>query len=221
MKIRHRFFLFLAVCLFAPKLPAQFLNSIGITAGITYGNERWKEPALHLNKAEKYMLGYNGSVFAEFFSHDYFRWVSEFQYNQKGSGDPGNTATKLDYFCFNNYLKVRDELLRIIPYGLIGPRVEYRYSAASSSPLIRAAGGTGGFVPIHLSLAIGGGVEWVAYGPFKFFTEAFYNPDVMNAYNENGLKIHNNAFELRVGLKFVFSKRSKGMNCNSPTYIPD
>ncbi len=43
----------------------------------------------------------------------------------------------------------------------------------------------------------------------------------MNAYNSNGLAFKNNAFELRVGLKFAFSKRSKGMNCNSPTYIAD
>src|ERR1017187_3659502 len=99
MKRYCSIFLFIVVCFFSKNIQAQFLNSIGITAGLTYGNERWKDSDLHLNKAEKYLLRYNGSIFAEFFSYDYFRWVSEFQYNQKGSADPGNTSTKLDYLC--------------------------------------------------------------------------------------------------------------------------
>jgi hypothetical protein len=200
-------------------LHAQFLNAIGITVGATYGNERWTDENLKTTERMKYRLGGNGSVFAEFFSHETIRWVSEFQFNQKGSiykAPDANYYTKMNYLCFNNYLKLRFEMISIIPYFLIGPRVEYKLSGGSNSP--RAAGG---FAPLHISLAGGIGMELVAYGPIKFFTEAFYNPDIMNAYNRGGLKIKNNAFELRVGLKYVFGKSRKDMDCNSPVYIQD
>jgi hypothetical protein len=210
--------LFFLLCLLSlHPLHAQFLNSIGITAGVTYGNERWVDKSHQINESKKYILGYNGSVFAEFFSDDYLRWVSEFQFDQKGSDDKVNTEnynTRLNYICFNNYLKIRDELLNIIPYVLLGPKLEYKFYGSSSSPLV-----IGNFNLLHVSFAMGAGMELVAYGPVKFFVEGFYNPDLMRAYNDNGFDIRNNAFELRVGLKYEFSKKSKGMDCHSPTYI--
>ena len=125
-------------------------------------------------------------------------------------------TTKMDYLCFNNYLKIRKELLYVIPYALIGPRLEYKLSGGSSSPEL-----PGSFIPLHLSMAIGAGVEFVAYGPFKLFVEGFYNPDLMKAYSSGAMAVRNNALELRVGVKYVFSKRRKDQNCNSPTYVPD
>ncbi|MBI2269327.1 MAG: outer membrane beta-barrel protein [Bacteroidetes bacterium] len=200
-------------------LHAQFFNALGVTVGVTYGNERWTDDNLKTSERKKYILGFNGSVLAEFFSDDYFRWVSEFQFNQKGSAEKtsaANYSTKLNYICFNNYLKFRTELVSIIPYFLIGPRLEYKLSGGSDNPRV-----TGAFKPLHVSLAIGVGNEFVAYGPYKFFTEAFYNPDIMKAYSVGGLHIKNNAFELRVGVKRVFGKSKKDMDCNSPVYIPD
>ncbi|HET6225171.1 MAG TPA: outer membrane beta-barrel protein, partial [Bacteroidia bacterium] len=94
---------------------AQFLNSIGITGGVSYSNQKFlfRDPSEVIKK--KYRWGFNGSVFAEFFSHDYVRWVSEIQYNQKGSKekrsetDPDTTYTlrnRVQYVTWNNYLKV-------------------------------------------------------------------------------------------------------------------
>lgn len=212
-------FFFILNSPFLISLHAQFVNALGVTLGVTYGNERWIDDNLKTSERKKYILGFNGSVLAEFFSHDYVRWVSEFQYNQKGSAEKtaaANYSTKLNYLCFNNYLKVRVELLSIIPYVLIGPRIEYKLSGGSNNPRV-----TGSFVPLHVSLAAGLGMELVAYGPFKFFTEAFYDPDVMNAYSVGGLKIKNYPFELRVGVKRTFGKSRKDIDCNSPVYIPD
>lgn len=194
---------------------AQFLNSIGITAGVSTGNQKFhfKEP-ISIDR-KKYIFGGNGSVFAEFFSHDYVRWVTEIQFNQKGSKDEINDTTilknRLNYISWNNYLKLRYEMYAIIPYFMVGPRLNYNISQKTQSPEI-----TEKFLPLNLSIAVGGGVELVTYGNFKPFVEAFYNPDVMPAYISPNLHIPNKNFELRVGLKMEFGSRA---SCNTPVYV--
>lgn len=194
---------------------AQFLNSIGITAGVSAGNQKFyfADP-LSISK-KNYVFGYNGSVFAEFFSNDYARWVSEIQFNQKGSVDKqpgGSYPNKLQYICWNNYLKLRYEMYRIIPYILVGPRLEYKLSQGTTSPAI-----TGGFLPLHISVAGGAGIEFISYSNFKFFIEGFYNPDAMFAYKNPILGVKNKNIELRIGLKYQFGGRKE--TCNTPTYV--
>lgn len=200
---------------------AQFLNSIGITGGVSYSNQKFffRDPSEVLKK--KYKWGFNGSVFAEFFSHDYVRWVSEIQYNQKGSDDkrtetdPDTTYTlrnRLQYLTWNNYLKVRYELFSIIPYVLIGPRLEYNLTQRMQSPEV-----TGKFLKLHVSPAVGAGVEFVSYGQIKFFVEGFFNPDLIHdSYVTPELHIRNKNIELRVGLKYEFLGKE---HCNTPNYV--
>lgn len=194
---------------------AQFINSIGLTVGVSAGNEKffYREPAAIARK--KYIVGFNASVFLECFNHDYARWVTEIQYNQKGSIDKrGDTRypNQLQYICWNNYLKLRYEMYSIIPYIMVGPRLEYNLVQSTTSPDVVSK-----FMPLHLSAAVGGGVEFVSYYPFKFFVEAFYNPDAMPAYITPNLHIWNKNFELRVGVKYVFEGSKE--NCNAPTYV--
>ena len=195
---------------------AQFLNSIGITAGASYSTQKflYRDPDEIIKK--KYKWGFNGSVFAEFFSHDYVRWVSEIQYNQKGSKDKQPDTTyrnRLQYLDWNNYLKIRYELFSIIPYVLIGPRLEYNLKEHMQTP-----GLMGHFLKLHVSPAVGAGIEFVSYGRIKFLVEAFYNPDfpLQDAYIRPELHIRNINYELRVGLKYEFLGREV---CNTPTYI--
>jgi hypothetical protein len=195
---------------------AQFLNSVGITGGVSYSTQNFlfRDPDEVLKK--KYKWGFNGSVFAEFFSHDYVRWVSEIQYNQKGSKDKRADTTyknRLQYLDWNNYLKIRYELFSIIPYILIGPRLEYNLSQKMQSPEV-----THPFLKLHVSPAVGAGIEFVSYGQIKFLVEAFYNPDfpLQDAYIRPELHVRNINFELRVGLKYEFLSKEA---CNTPTYV--
>ena len=194
---------------------AQVLNSIGITAGVSAGNQKFhfKDPLAISRK--KYEFGFNASVFAEILSYDHVRWVTEIQYNQKGSIDKqpdANYPNRLQYLCWNNYLKFRYEMYRIIPYILIGPRLEYNLSQSTTSPDIM-----GNFLKLHVSPAVGAGLELVSYNNFKFFVEGFYNPDlIMPAYIRPGMHARNKNFELRVGLKYEFGSRE---SCNTPVYV--
>lgn len=205
----------LLIILFVLKTHSQTLNSIGITAGVSAGNQKFFFYDTPDISRKSYIFGYNASIFGEFFTRDYVRWVSEIQYNQKGSIDKqpeGNYANQLQYICWNNYAKIRYEMDRIIPYILIGPRLEYNMAQGTSSPVI-----TSKFLPLDVSAAVGAGVEFVSYYNFKFFAEGFYNPDVMPSYITPELHITNKNIELRVGLKYEFKKRRE--RCNTPTYI--
>ena len=207
-------FLIFLIFFVAFQCKAQFLNSIGITVGGSLANQKFYFYDPNAISRKSYRLGLNGSVFAEFFSNDYARWVSEIQYDEKGSVDKEPTkkySNKLKYLSWNNYLKLRYELFNIIPYILIGPRLEYPISQGITSPVI-----TGKFLPLHVSAAVGGGIEFVSYGNIKFFTEAFYNPDIMFAYKRPELGVKNTNIELRVGLKYQFANKKE--TCNTPTY---
>ena len=210
-----KIFSFIVIFSFTIQCNAQFLNSIGITAGATAANQKF----LYSNpigiSRKSYIFGFNASVFGEFFSHDYARWVTEIQYNQKGSIDKRSPNTnypnQLQYISWNNYLKLRYEMDRIIPYFMVGPRLDYNLIQSTTSPDI-----AGRFLPLHLSIAVGGGVEFVSYYNFKFFVEGFYVPDMMPAEVQPGMHIINKDIELRVGLKYEFAARKE--RCNTPTY---
>lgn len=203
------------MCLLITQARSQFVNSIGLTVGGTAANQKFFFYDPGAISAKKYVFGLNASVFGEFMSRDYVRWVSEIQFNQKGSIDKqpeANYANRLQYISWNNYLKIRYELYSCIPYILIGPRLEYDLTQATASPTI-----TGKFLPLHVSLAVGGGAELITYSNWKFFAEAFYNPDVMPAYVRPELHVLNKAIELRVGVKYQFGKAREA--CNTPTYV--
>lgn len=206
---------FLFILSFVLQAKAQRFNSIAIAAGVTYANQKYliAEPSELSRK--KYVLGFNVAVFGEFFTRYYVRWVTEIQYNQKGSIDPqpeGNYPNQLQYLCWNNYAKIRYEMDRIIPYILIGPRLEYTMAQSITSPST-----PGPYLPLHVSPAVGAGVEFINYYNIKFFVEGFYNPDVMPAYIQPEVHVFNKDFELRVGLKYEFKSRRE--SCNTPTYI--
>jgi hypothetical protein len=204
-------FFFLAVL----SADAQFINSLGVTIGGTAANQKFKlrEPASISRKS--YIFGFNAGIFLECMSHDNVRWVTEIQYNQKGSTDRRTDiayTNRLTYLSWNNYLKFRYEMYRIIPYVMVGPRLDYNLSQGTSSPEI-----TGPFLPLHVSAAVGGGLEFVSYSNFKFLVEAFYNPDIMPAYIAPAAHINNKAIELRIGLKYEFAGQKE--SCNTPTYV--
>lgn len=188
---------------------AQLVSGIGAFAGVTYSRQKWyiQEPSETLR--QKYLLRYNGEVFMEWFSHDNIRLVTELQYNMKGTKERvTGEKFKLDYFAFNNYLKLRHELFAIIPYVLVGPRVEYTFKSSEM-----------GSQPFHFGWSGGVGFETVSFGQLAFITEAHYNPDITYA-GKNALfgpslyDYKNRAWELRVGLKFNFREKN---DC-PPTY---
>ena len=214
--------LIFAIVLFSSfSASAQFLYSLGVAAGISYGKENWSNEQWATQ--EHYLLGFNGSVIAVFFSDDNFQWQSEFMYNQLGTKEEvvtNNFTNQTNYISFNNYLKINYPLFNFIPYFLIGPRVEYLFS--------RSVGvfpdAIGGMYSFHVSGAAGVGVSKICFSHFKPFAEFFYNRDIMPSFSGNVASndpylplyktnisevINSHDYELRIGVKYVFDGKSK------------
>lgn len=181
----------------------QFFQGIGITGGVTLAKQKWflnmPDGSTDIIK-KKNIFGFNGSLRAEFIDNENIRWVTEVQFNQKGCKDKGDSATyrnRLNYLCWNNFLKLQFETFSGFPYLLMGPRVEYTLTQATNSPAI-----AGAFQKFNFSWSIGAGFEKIVYEYFKPFIELHYNPDTpfYYAYKTDPLDVRNRAWELRIGV---------------------
>lgn len=179
----------------AQNLQAQFFQGWGIMGGLTLGHQKWHSPTMELlNPKTKRLLRFNGELFAEFIDHDHFRWVTEAQFNMKGTKTDGFGQTvnySNNIIAWNNYLKIRQETYRFIPYVLLGPRLEYTLSSPQD------------FTKFHVTGSAGVGTEIVSFGKVKFLTELHYVPDFTRSFQSEALDIKQKVWELRVGLKFT------------------
>lgn len=188
--------LFLLIVIFSLKSQGQLLHSYGATIGITRATQTgWLSP-VDIPQKMKYLTGFNGSLFLEFFNHEVFTWVMEAQYNQKGARwvDEFNNVyfkNRTNYGSFNNFLKARAEGIDINLYALAGPRIEYLISQNSPVP----------FNKLHFSISGGVGCDFNYLDPIILFTEVHYNPDLTPSADLSRETIRNRAFELRVGIK--------------------
>jgi len=199
---KYFFFFFFACCLL-PTAYCQFFKGIGITGGVTLAKEKWflnyPDGSSSIQK-KKNIFGFNGSLRAEFIDNDNFRWVTEIQFNQKGCKDKTDSSTfrnRINYLCWNNFLKLQYETFDGFPYILLGPRVEYLLSQRTPSPAI-----AGGFNKFNFSLSAGAGFEKVVYSYFKPFIEIHFNRDTpfYYAYKSSFLDIRNRTWEFRIGV---------------------
>jgi hypothetical protein len=188
-------------CFMAFTVKAQFFQGFGLTAGITYCNQKLKIDSLNEKLKYKYRFGGNAGIFVEYIEHPYIHMVTELQLNQKGGKDRvTGTKYRVNYFSFNNFVKFRQELYDVTPYFLIGPRVEYHFNSSPGLP----------YRPFHITGSMGPGMEFLYWKPWVPFVEFQWNPDLMKAYRDPYYTRRHNAFELRVGIKYV---PRKAANC--------
>jgi len=204
---------FLFFCLSIVSLKAQFVTAVGIAGGITYGTHVWNpEP---FNTQERYLLGFNGAGLVEFFHSDMVRWRVEVSYNQMGSKQLVYTyySNRTTYITLNNYLKIQFRMLHIMPYILIGPRVEY---LLINSPQLSGQE-IGAFPKFFFTIAAGPGLEFNNKSLFRPFIEGFYNRDVLPSYHNITTTIFYSGFEARIGVRYLFDNSDKKAKC--PTVI--
>lgn len=189
---------------------AQFFQGVGLTLGGNMSNQRWQIDTIDYNKNQKFKFGFNGSLFVEYINHEYIRMITEVQYFQEGSKSKlTGDKIKTDYACFNNFLKLRQELYDVTPYFLMGPKFKY----------IVGQSGFAGFRPMHFSMYAGIGMEFLYKRPWIFFVEAGYDHDINRALKQEFVAITNKTISLRVGLKYQIKKKAKG--CRTGGFRPD
>lgn len=195
---------------------AQFFQGFGATIGVTKAKQKWFYPTKpdasgntrdSIAVRKKNVIGFNGSLRAEFINSDYIRWVTELQFNQKGCKEKPDSVkfkNKLNYICWNNFLKLQYETFEGFPYILFGPRVEYLISKKIQSPSLN-----GDFKKFNFSLSVGVGFEKIVYSNFKPFVELHYNPDTWfyYGYEHPPMNARDRAWELRIGLIYRPGKK--------------
>lgn len=205
----RKLIIILIFCSSIGSVSAQFFQGWGLMGGLSYYRQKWwlDLPDGSTEKfKQKYILRFNGELFAEFINNEHFHWRTEFQYNQKGckeKTDNGTFKNKLDYICWNNFLKIYEEEFEGTPYLLVGPRVEYLFKQNTQSPLI-----TDDFRKIHFSWSVGLGWEFPMFSRFKPLIEIHYNPDINKAYQTEVLRIINRPWELRIGFRIGSKTKS-------------
>jgi hypothetical protein len=219
--------LFAVMCLGGFSASAQFLYSIGAAAGQSFSQEYWSMEQWETK--EKYLQGLNAAVFAEFFNNPNFKWRSELMYNQLGTKEYVNTiqyVNKTNYISFNNYLKCSLPQFSWTPYFLIGPRLEDL--AGRNAGIFPDA--IAGMSTFRLAGAVGIGIEQINFSHIKPFVEVFYSRDIIPSLDGHTLSnypnvspgttvkeiINNQDVEWRIGLKYVFTEKTK---C-PPVYNP-
>ncbi len=189
---------------------AQFFQGIGVTLGANMSNQRWQIDTINYNKNQNFLFGFSGSFFVEYINHQYVRMITEVQYFQEGSKSKFlNNTIKTDYACFNNFLKLRQELYDVTPYFLIGPKFKY----------LMGQSGIGGFKQMHLSMYAGIGMEFLYKRPWIFFVETGYDHDINRALKQEFIAITNKTICLRIGLKYQIEKKVK--SCRTGGFRPD
>lgn len=196
LSLKHKTIITLFFFLAVFNLKAQFLSGYGITLGGTRATQIWHTISSDQTDKMNYRYGINGSLFLEMFSDPNLKWISEFQFNQKGAKEiPFNDATlksRTNYICFNNFLKYRLEGYDFSPYLLAGPRLEYLLS--SNGPL--------DYSKFHAGISFGIGSEFNFKDPWILFTEFHVNPDLNKSFKNDLLEVKNRSFELRIGVKY-------------------
>lgn len=215
------------VSLFASTSFSQFISGFGIKGGITLSNQIYDYKRFDYNPETKYLLGFNGSLFAEFLNSRNINLVLESGFEQRGyiyvskSYDEfGNPLPYMNIYERTNYLtsglllKLKVTGNKISPYIILGPKLDILlgYSVKpenESTTLIGFDFPLEEFKKINYSLNIGAGMEFNKLFPFRTFIELNYSPPVNSSYNGPGLLVKEHYFNVKLGINFNKVKTPK------------
>ena len=205
---------------------AQVLKSVGINGGVTIANQSWhyKSKDFSLNTVNK--AGFYGGTTFEFFQSKYFNLLVGLGYCQKGNswkilsktsnlpeGDGTYTTIKttFNYLTLSPMLKAGFETTHIIPYALVGLRMDYQLSV---QPEVNYEAIKKDVKKTIWGVNFGAGIEYKLKVVGIFF-EGQYHYDFSKVLdtpvtsNNVGLEIKNKAFIITAGIKYYLKKTAE------------
>lgn len=191
-------------------IQAQIINNYGIKLGLISSDLTYNNFPTPLETERK--LGFIGGIFVEWFNNPIFSMITESEYAQKGSsykivvtgeGGPEPLGSKtynnnLNYLSIPVYVKAKILASGLVPYVFAGPRVDFllSYTTEFDSTIFSK------FKNTTFGGVLGLGIQPLQIIPLKPFIEFRYDIDFTNSYDENGMTIKSNAFEILVGVCF-------------------
>lgn len=196
----------------------QFPSSYGAKAGVSVANQSWRFANLDYTLETEALYSISGALFVEAFKGEHFSLQFDLAYAQKGSSTRTESITVhhfkggsitanegalrssfFKYLSFSPLARYRFELERLIPYVLLGPRLDLLldYSTDSEMPLDSWQG-------YSLGLTAGAGMEY-NLSQMKLFLEFQYQPDLSSLSNQDPLVINNHLLAITLGLRRIIS----------------
>jgi hypothetical protein len=206
--------LFASTWLVQGQVPASF----GLKAGLSMANQSWKLTNIDYTLDTEPITGLAAAFFVEAFKGKHFSFQVEVAYLEKGSktttesvsvnhaqGDrievnQGTESTSLfTYISVSTLGRYRFDLEHLVPYFLLGPRLDFllKYGSESDHPLETQNGTLFG-------LNLGTGLEY-RFNQSHFFAEIQFQPDLSPVTNTEPLLINNNMLFFSIGFRRIVS----------------
>ncbi len=194
---------------------AQSLKDVGAKLAFTSAGQSFGYPSsitiLGLQGQQLRRSGFCAALFAEWSVQQSFSVLTQVEYDQRGMGlgpeldlidpgpsfyRPGDTYCRVDYLSVPVLAKFEIPFLSINPYLLAGPRVDFFLGHGAHPQDLNVD-----FVYNHFKKVTWGGSFGIGFrlpfaSPVPLAIEARENLDFMNSYQDQYLKVRNNAFDL-------------------------
>jgi hypothetical protein len=197
---------------------AQLITNVGIKAGVSISNQTWQYRSFGQTEKYEYKAGIYSVLTAELFKGKFLSLSSDLGFVQKGmkqhilltspefpegNGEYYILKTTINYITFSPILKGFYSFKRLTPYGLIGPRIDYRvsYEPHINSEIYNESN------KLILGLTYGLGAEY-KIDRFGILLECLGHPDFTAIMDQQptetnfGLKITGNSYIVTTGVKY-------------------
>jgi opacity protein-like surface antigen len=217
MKQPHYILLMVLVTLFSPSR-GQISSGYGVKAGLSVANQSWRLSEADYTFETEALSSYTVALFVETWKGDHFSFQLDAAYASKGSitrvesvsvrhlegnilrANTGEVSTsEFSYISLSPMARYRFDLERLVPYLLLGPRIDLllNYTSDSEYPLESWKG-------YIVGLSLGAGMEY-SFTKLNIFAEIQYQPDLSPLTNQEPLLINNEMLAITLGLRRLVS----------------
>jgi len=209
--------LFFVLCFlagsYANEANGQLVKSFGAKVAFTSADQRFDYSAFP-DLATKRRSGFNIGGFVEWLNIPYFSILTQLEYTQRGVGqefvitssqgpDPIGRITvysRLNYLSLPVLVKLALPATVLSPYLIAGPRIDILlgYNSYQGAPNLLYDNFKGSVIGGSAGL----GVETKSMLPFTLIVEARYNFDFADSFDNQFLRVNNNAFDFWLGVGF-------------------
>ena len=210
-----KIYLIIILSTFISTSQAQIIRGYGFKIGATLASEDWDYARIQSSFNTDSRWGLNLGVFGEFLNLEFFSLVMEFNYVQKGrtvklpvtsvtypdgTGEYFSWDTRVDYYNLSVLGKLRIDAGDLVPYILIGPKVDFEINRCQSQTNVFNVFEQE-FNEVLYGLKAGAGSEFNFY-TIKVLAEILYDYYFTKLYKGEYLIVSSDSFDFRIGISF-------------------
>ena len=204
------------VIIFIDPSNAQLIRNYGLKFAFTSASQTFEyanPPFPGFGPSKVRRAGFNVGFFVEWFNIPFLSVLSQIEYTQRGVGEeyyitedgpvPVGTRTdfrRVDYLSIPILLKFNVPLGVVTPYLIAGPRADFLLGYQDNQTAFNSL--YKNFKKSLIGGSIGLGLESGNFLPIDLSAEFRYNADFSNSFDNEYLRVRNNAFDVWLGVAF-------------------